>query len=51
VETFDPDRDPVFWNLIANRTPFDGGSYRVPTGPGLGLELDWDYVERFRSTS
>ena len=51
VETFDPDRDPVFWNIIANRNPFDGGTYRVPNGPGLGLELDWDYVERFRSTS
>jgi L-alanine-DL-glutamate epimerase-like enolase superfamily enzyme len=51
VETFDPDRDPVFWNMIANRNPFEDGVYRVPDGPGLGLELDWDYVERFRSSS
>lgn len=51
VETFDPDRDPVFWNLIANRRPFEDGQYWVPSGPGLGLELDWDYVERYRSGS
>jgi D-arabinonate dehydratase len=49
VETFDPDRDPIFWNLIANRRNFEDGQYIVPSGPGLGLELDWDYVKRFRS--
>jgi D-arabinonate dehydratase len=49
LETFDPDRDPVFWNLIANRRPFEDGMYAVPTGPGFGLELDWDYIDRYRS--
>lgn len=49
LETFDPDRDPLFWNLIANRQPFTDGCYTVPGGPGLGLELDWDYLERYRS--
>ena len=49
VETFDPDRDPIFWNLIANRRPFEDGYYPVPTDPGLGLELDWDYIARHRS--
>jgi D-galactarolactone cycloisomerase len=49
LETFDPDRDPVFWNLIANRRPFENGDYLVPDGPGFGLELDWDYVDRYRS--
>jgi D-galactarolactone cycloisomerase len=49
LETFDPERDPVFWNLIANRREFTDGDYLVPDGPGLGLELDWDYVERFRA--
>ncbi|HZY15142.1 MAG TPA: mandelate racemase/muconate lactonizing enzyme family protein [Ramlibacter sp.] len=49
VETFDPDRDPIFWNLIANRQPFNGGYYAVPQGPGLGLELDWEYINRYRS--
>jgi D-arabinonate dehydratase len=51
VETFDPDRDPIFWNIIANRRPFDGGYYSVPQGPGLGLELDWEYINRYRSES
>lgn len=49
LETFDTERDPIFWNLIANRRPFTGGEYRVPDGPGFGLELDWDYVNRYRS--
>lgn len=49
LETFDPDRDPIFWNMIANRRPFQDGDYLVPEGPGFGLELDWDYVERYRS--
>jgi L-alanine-DL-glutamate epimerase-like enolase superfamily enzyme len=49
LETFDPDRDPIFWNMIANRREFQGGEYLVPEGPGLGLELDWDYIERYRS--
>lgn len=48
LETFDPDRDPIFWNMIANRAPFDEGQYRVPQDPGLGLELDWEYVSRHR---
>lgn len=49
LETFDPDRDPVFWNMIANRRPFQDGDYLVPAGPGFGLELDWDYIDRYRS--
>ena len=49
LETFAPERDPVFWNMLANRRPFEGGEYPVPDGPGFGLELDWDYVERYRS--
>jgi D-galactarolactone cycloisomerase len=39
----------VFWNLIANRHEFVNGQYAVPQGPGFGLELDWDYVNRYRS--
>jgi L-alanine-DL-glutamate epimerase-like enolase superfamily enzyme len=35
--------------MIANRREFQGGEYLVPEGPGLGLELDWDYIERYRS--
>lgn len=48
VECFHPDRDPIFWNLIANRGEITDGSYAVPTLPGFGLELDWEYVEKHR---
>ncbi|HEX5496238.1 MAG TPA: mandelate racemase/muconate lactonizing enzyme family protein [Mycobacteriales bacterium] len=48
LETFAPERDPLFWNLIANRREFTGGHYLVPDGPGLGLELDAGYVARYR---
>jgi D-galactarolactone cycloisomerase len=48
VECFHPDRDPVFWNLISNRSEPIDGWYDVPSGPGWGLELDWDYIDRYR---
>ena len=46
VECFDEERDPFFWNLLASRGPMVDGRYRVPTGPGFGIELDPEYVER-----
>lgn len=49
LETFAPERDPLFWNLIANRREFEDGHYAVPDGPGLGLELDHEYIERHRA--
>ncbi len=49
LETFDPERDPLFWNMIANRQDFEDGDYLVPDGPGLGLELDQDFIERYRA--
>jgi L-alanine-DL-glutamate epimerase-like enolase superfamily enzyme len=48
VECFDPDRDPIWWNLIANRPALSGGQLALPTDPGLGWELDGDYIERYR---
>jgi L-alanine-DL-glutamate epimerase-like enolase superfamily enzyme len=48
VEVFHPDRDPIFWNLIANREPFRDGVYRVPDAPGLGLVLDESFIDRHR---
>jgi L-alanine-DL-glutamate epimerase-like enolase superfamily enzyme len=48
VECFHPDRDPLFWNIIANRPPVHGGLYPVPQGPGFGLELDAAYIERWK---
>jgi L-alanine-DL-glutamate epimerase-like enolase superfamily enzyme len=48
VECFHPDRDPIWWNLVANRpTPIDG-LIELSDAPGLGWELDADYLERHR---
>lgn len=48
VEGFHPDRDPFWWNLIANRPDLQGGRISPPSGPGLGWELDEGYISRFR---
>jgi D-galactarolactone cycloisomerase len=48
LEVFHPDRDPIWWRMIANRPELVGGELQVPTGPGLGWELDRDFVERYR---
>lgn len=49
VECFHPDREPLFWELIANRPALKNGMYRIPDGPGWGLELDADVIERYRA--
>jgi L-alanine-DL-glutamate epimerase-like enolase superfamily enzyme len=48
LEVFHPDRDPIWWNLVANRPPLRDGWIELSDRPGLGWELDWDYVERHR---
>ncbi len=48
VECFHPERDPLFWTLIANRPPIANGLYPVPSGPGFGLELDQEYIARYQ---
>jgi L-alanine-DL-glutamate epimerase-like enolase superfamily enzyme len=50
AECFHPDRDPFWWNLILNRPPLDQGRLTLPDRPGLGWELDWDYIDRHRVT-
>jgi D-galactarolactone cycloisomerase len=47
VECFDAERDPFFWNISDFRTRISEGRYRLPEGPGFGIELDWDYVDRY----
>jgi D-galactarolactone cycloisomerase len=47
VECFDQERDPIFWGLFANRPTLSHGNYAVPDGPGFGLELDPDFIERY----
>jgi L-alanine-DL-glutamate epimerase-like enolase superfamily enzyme len=48
VECFHPDRDPVWWNLIANRPELSAGALTLSAAPGLGWELDEDYIARYR---
>ena len=50
VECFHPDRDPVWWNLVANRPPLVDGTIELSGAPGLGWELDAEYIEHHRVT-
>lgn len=47
LETFHPDRDPMFYELVANRSNFDNGFYDVPQGAGFGLELDKATIQKY----
>jgi L-alanine-DL-glutamate epimerase-like enolase superfamily enzyme len=49
AECFHPDRDPFWWNLIANRPDAVDGRVQLPDGPGLGWELDRDYIDFHRA--
>ena len=46
VECFDEERDPFFWRLTDMSTRIADGRYRLPDGPGFGIELEADYVDR-----
>lgn len=48
LEHFHPDRDPIWHNLIANRPVPRDGIIQLPSGPGLGWELDQDFITRYR---
>ncbi len=48
LEVFHPDRDPIWWRMIANRPQLVDGRLALPSGPGLGWELDRDFVEHYR---
>ena len=48
VECFHPDRDPIWWNLVANRPPLVDGTIQLSERPGLGWELDADFIEAHR---
>ena len=48
VECFHPDRDPIWWNLIANRPPLVDGALTLSDAPGLGWVLDDEYIARYR---
>lgn len=48
VECFHPDRDPFWWSLIATTRSMRDGYLELSDAPGLGWELDWDYIDRYR---
>jgi L-alanine-DL-glutamate epimerase-like enolase superfamily enzyme len=48
METFQRDRDPIWWGLVANRPAIVDGHVSLTDTPGFGWELDWDFVERHR---
>jgi D-galactarolactone cycloisomerase len=48
LEVFHPDRDPIWWRMIANRPELVDGNLVLPPGPGLGWELDRDFIEHYR---
>jgi L-alanine-DL-glutamate epimerase-like enolase superfamily enzyme len=48
VECFHPDRDPIWWNLVANRPELVDGQLHLSERPGLGWELDADYIDMHR---
>ena len=43
-----PDRDPIWAGLIANRPAIKDGRIEIPQGPGFGLVLDEGMIKRYR---
>ena len=48
TECFHPDRDPFWWNLIATPRHMQDGHLLLSEAPGLGWELDPEYIARYR---
>ncbi len=49
VECFaDPERDPVWQALWANRPAVRDGTFPIPDGPGFGVVLDEAMIQRYR---
>ena len=42
------DRDPIWYGLIANRPQLSGGMITLSDRPGLGWELDEDFIAKYR---
>ncbi|MCR4307071.1 MAG: mandelate racemase/muconate lactonizing enzyme family protein [Candidatus Berkelbacteria bacterium] len=49
LETFHPDRDPLFYKLVENRSEFINGMYALNNLPGFGLELDKKVIDKYRT--
>jgi D-galactarolactone cycloisomerase len=49
VEVFHPDRDPIWWRLVANRPEIVDGRLGLPSAPGFGWVLDEDVIAHYRA--
>ncbi len=45
VECFHPDFDPIWYELVRDRPAVSDGTLKLPDDPGIGLEIDRDFVE------
>jgi D-galactarolactone cycloisomerase len=50
ADTMHEDRDPIWSGLIANRPETKDGYITLPSRPGLGWELDQDFIAKYRIT-
>jgi D-arabinonate dehydratase len=51
VEIFpNPRRDPMWFELPVERPRISKGFMELPTGPGLGLELNEEVIEKYRTS-
>lgn len=48
VECFHKKRDPIFWEIQTEPRLIKDGIYTLPEKPGAGIELNMDYVARYR---
>jgi len=44
-----PERDPVWFGMFVERAQVRDGYVHLNNKPGFGVEIDWDYVKRYRS--
>ena len=49
VEIFaNPKRDPLWRQIMKNPLKIKDGMVEVPDGPGLGIPLNWDFINKYR---
>ena len=48
AEAFAVARDPIFWQMVANRPQAEDGVFALPTAPGFGWELDSRFIQKYR---
>jgi D-galactarolactone cycloisomerase len=48
VECFHKQRDPIFWHIQTQAPNIKDGIYTISDRPGFGIQLDPDYVARYR---